>query len=383
MRIRVKAFMVIAATLMALIITACATRIIYTPDYDYYIPDRDYSINYNYITDDDGNDGNGSETDYFISLLKPTHTPHGYIGRFFVQYISNNLPGRVAFTYREYEAALWIEQVLLAMGFNGSQITLQSFFYSDVEAFLNYFSPGRQGVLNAANLLGRYAGNQRYYSQNVILTIPGQSESTIIVGAHYDSFRYAGASDNASGTALLLEAAQRIQEQEHYHTLIFVFFGSHELGLLGTLYFYESLSEEERGNIELMIVADVLIEGPDLTFVTGYISSTPGVMGLGSNTTSIRMVNHVRSFEQEHDFILTQTTMGTSDERVFLARGHTIFAMWGLERRSPVSFGTNFLHSHRDSYEYISNRFPGMVEQNMRAFSLLLESMLLRNWTVR
>jgi len=60
---------------------------------------------------------------------------------------------------------------------------------------------------------------------------------------------------------------------------------------------------------------------------------------------------------------------------VFLLNGHTVLAFWGVEL-SP-RFNTNFLHSYKDCYEYISARSPGMVERAMNAFAMLLEEIFI------
>jgi acetylornithine deacetylase/succinyl-diaminopimelate desuccinylase-like protein len=58
---------------------------------------------------------------------------------------------------------------------------------------------------------------QTYESENIIATKPGKFDQTVIVGAHYDSVSErtcddgnisTGAGDNASGVAVMLEAAE-------------------------------------------------------------------------------------------------------------------------------------------------------------------------------
>ena len=306
----------------------------------------------------------------FASMIMPISASHGYIGHWYVRHISTYLPSRVPFTYRELDAALWLEQMLLAKGFNEPQVRLQTFAYYDVLDWEDYFGWGVPSGRHAVKQQGWHEGHEmREYSQNIIVTIPGQSAQTIIIGAHYDSLRYSGASDNASGTALLLESAQRMLAKDSYYTLVYVFFGAHEVGLLGTFYFYESLSPEERESIVLYINADVLIEGPDLLVSSGYN------FRLSANAISERASSIAESFYNSHQIIFHQPHITGGDQLLFLYKGHTTLAFWGAEFY-PI-FNTNFLHSHRDSYEYISNRFPGMIERAMNAFALLLEAVLL------
>ena len=307
----------------------------------------------------------------FTSLIFPTGMPHGYIGHWYVQHISRYLPSRVAFTYRELDAALWLMQMLNAKGFCESQVYLQTFSLDDVASWENYFGWGLPGPYEVQQLGWTEGHEVRGYSQNVIVTIPGQSTKTIIIGAHYDSLRYPGTSDNASGTALLMENAQRMLDQDNYYTLVYVFFGAHEVGMLGGFYFYNSLSPAEREAIVIYMQADILIEGPDLIFSTGY--GTGHGHELNQNTLSEQMSATIMSLADAYEIEIRQSGAMGSEKRLFLYYGHTTLSFWGLD---PVR-STNFLHSYKDCYEYISAMFPGMIEKTMNAYALLLEAVLL------
>ena len=329
-----------------------------------------------YVIDDDYKIEEGPPEDYFPridfdaidfnSLIISTDTPHGYIGHWYVRHISTELPSRVAFTYRELDAALWLVQMLHAKGFNEEQVRLQTFSRYDIIPWEDYFGWGLPG-LYAVRRQGWTGGHQeRGYSQNVIVTIPGQSPQTIIIGAHYDSLRYPGTSDNASGTALLMENAQRMLAKDNYYTLVYVFFGAHEIGMFGGFYFYNSLSAQEREVIMLYIQADVLIEGPDLVFSTGH------GFELNPNALSEEMTARIEAFSDAHEIRIRPMPVTGSEQLLFLYKGYTTLAFWGID---PARF-TNFLHTERDCYQYISIMFPGMIETNMGAFALLLEEVL-------
>jgi len=303
----------------------------------------------------------------FDSMIIPTDTPHGYLGHWYVRHISTYLPSRVPFTYRELDAALWLKQMLYAKGFDDCQVQVQTFSHYSVSGWEDYFGLGISGLYSVKQQ-GWHDGHEvRRYSQNIIVTIPGQSTQTIIIGAHYDSLRYSGTSDNASGTALLMENAQRMLAKDNYYTLIYVFFGAHEIGMLGTFYFYDSLSQEERDSIVLYINADVLIEGPALAISSGY------GFQLNSNTLTEQTNAIAESFYDTYGIEFNSSWQITGgDQLVFLYKGYTTLAFWGV---CPVNF-THFLHSPRDSYDYISSKYPGMVERAMNAFALLLEAVL-------
>ncbi len=74
---------------------------------------------------------------------------------------------------------------------------------------------------------------------NLIAFVPGKSESTIVISAHYDHIGiinneiFNGADDNASGTAALLKFASYYTKNRPNHSLIFAFFDAEEMGLQG------------------------------------------------------------------------------------------------------------------------------------------------------
>jgi len=200
--------------------------------------------------------------------------PHGQMGLSVVEFMSDHLYFRTPFTYREKEAAVWIVEELLAMGFDWDDIKVQEFTYDDVSWF-NIFDFGWELAEQWAEQ-GDLQLRQNRMSQNIILTIPGQSDDFIVVGAHYDTYLSAGASDNASGVGLLLESAYRMRYADNYHTIVYVFFGAEEVGLLGARYYYDSLTQQERDHIVMMINADGVIDGPYLMYAAA-IGAGPGL----------------------------------------------------------------------------------------------------------
>jgi len=223
------------------------------------------------------------DVENFEAVREPafsTDLPYGAIAVNYIEYISDNLGGRSAFTYRELEAAVWIVEELLAMGYGWDAIYVQEFTYWDFSNGVMTASPLSWATVTSSYVLGvgrEYLLRPDRVSQNIILTLPGQSQRKIIVGAHYDSPPYPSASDNASGTALLLESAQRMMDLEHYYTIVYVFFGAEEVGLAGAFYYYESLTQAQRDNIVIMVNADVLIEGPYTIYSAGAAPSLDDV----------------------------------------------------------------------------------------------------------
>ena len=86
-----------------------------------------------------------------------------------------------------------------------------------------------------------------YKTKNVIGLIEGKnSDSLILITAHFDHLGkigntiFPGASDNASGTAFLLELAKYFSQNKPKYSLVFIGFAAEEAGLVGSKYFVEN-----------------------------------------------------------------------------------------------------------------------------------------------
>ena len=84
----------------------------------------------------------------------------------------------------------------------------------------------------------------RFEGRNVVGKITGEtSDSCIVLTAHYDHLgmmgeaMFPGASDNASGTAMLLDIMQLYRENKPKHDIYFISFAAEEAGLVGSKYF--------------------------------------------------------------------------------------------------------------------------------------------------
>ncbi|WP_096438696.1 M28 family peptidase [Alteribacter populi] len=88
-------------------------------------------------------------------------------------------------------------------------------------------------------------------SQNVIAVKepkgkPVEDPEIVYVTAHYDSVPYSpGASDNASGTSVVLEFARIMEAYPTEKEIRFIFAGAEEIGLVGSRYYVSQLSDDE------------------------------------------------------------------------------------------------------------------------------------------
>jgi len=89
-------------------------------------------------------------------------------------------------------------------------------------------------------------------SQNIIaIKKPDNnaSQNIILISAHYDDTGYGAVIDNATGVALLLEAARLTANTNCHAEVRFVLFGGEQCGLNGSRYYVSKLSEEEKKNM--------------------------------------------------------------------------------------------------------------------------------------
>ena len=118
-------------------------------------------------------------------------------------------------------------------------------------------------------------------SQNVVAFLPaakkpkGVPTPLVIVGAHYDAVAAgAGADDNASGVAVMLETAERIAKYKPEYDIAFVAFGAEEAGLRGSAYYVSQMSAEDKARTIAMINFDSLIVGDKLYIHAGANGKT-------------------------------------------------------------------------------------------------------------
>jgi hypothetical protein len=85
----------------------------------------------------------------------------------------------------------------------------------------------------------------------------GDKNHTLVVDAHLDAIYGAGILDNATGSAAILDIAQKMKNVTPTNKLRFVWFGGEELGLLGSAYYVNNLTSTEASHIGYDLDADV------------------------------------------------------------------------------------------------------------------------------
>ena len=294
----------------------------------------------------------------------------------FLKHIQSNYPGRVAGTEKETEMAVFILSVLLNGGYAESDIAIESFEIDDSTPMMD------EAIQNVFD-----GGEKSNSSQNILITKKGESEKTIIVGAHYDSAGTHGVDDNGSGVSVALENALRMVNTPTYYTIQYVFFGSEEPGMYGSRAYVESLSEKERENIILMINIDTVLAGDYLYLYGGKVNDNGTVDNTEAVFKAYEIVKEIGLNIQlppdgNNDYPYP-TGQKRSDHAPFNDIGipYIYFEANNWENGSPVETEKNglIMHTDMDDLDFIENEYSGRVQNTLSSYSILLYSLLQEN----
>ena len=104
---------------------------------------------------------------------------------------------------------------------------------------------------------------------NVICTLPGSSEDTIIVGAHFDHVPAGdGVVDNWSGASLLPSLYEAVKDQSRKHTYLFIGFTDEERGEVGSRFYAQHMSKQDVAHTAAMVNMDTLGLAPTEIWVS-------------------------------------------------------------------------------------------------------------------
>ncbi len=121
-----------------------------------------------------------------------------------------------------------------------------------------------------------------YPDPNIICTLRGESDSTIVVGGHFDNGGEGhGVIDNWSGAVLLPTLYESLKIRPRKHTFVFVGFAAEEAGLKGSAFYAGHMTREEVARTRAMVNLDCLGLG------------TTAVLTLSSNKMLMDMLTRV------------------------------------------------------------------------------------------
>lgn len=184
--------------------------------------------------------------------------------------------------------------------------------------------------------------NGGYEGKNIIATLPGEDNSTVIISAHYDSYPTSpGADDDGSGIACLLMIAKIISNYEFKHTIKFVAFSGEEQGMLGSQVYVKYLYENGED-----VIADINVD------TVAHTESKEGgeLIRVLSDEASLWITDIAEEMSYKYDIGLSLFRHGN-----FPAGDHQSFIDYGYEAVFFVEydFNTN-MHTPNDTVEHIN-----------------------------
>ena len=141
----------------------------------------------------------------------------------------------------------------------------------------------------------------------------GRKNHVVVVDAHLDAIYGAGMLDNASGSATILDIAEKMKRVNPLNKLRFIWFGGEELGLLGSQFYVDNLSKRQLSHIDYDLDADVTATpnyligildpaAPDL-FGRTVTSTFPKRVYKASKVARNQAVDYLDSIDKNHEFL--------------------------------------------------------------------------------
>jgi Zn-dependent M28 family amino/carboxypeptidase len=136
---------------------------------------------------------------------------------------------------------------------------------------------------------------------NVLAETPGGNPNNVImVGAHLDSVNAGpGIQDNGSGSAAILEVARQMAKVRPFNKVRFALWGAEESGLVGSIFYVNSLTPAEQAKITLYLNFD-MIGSPNHVFFVYDGDDSDGV-GAGPGPSGSAQIE--KTFEAFYDLV--------------------------------------------------------------------------------
>ncbi|TAQ91613.1 hypothetical protein B7494_g123 [Chlorociboria aeruginascens] len=239
-----------------------------------------------------------------------------------------------------------------------------------------------QGVIknSGADKYGAYAKHFIHpWGQNsVIATIPGKSNSTVVVGAHQDSINLflpsilsaPGADDDGSGTVTILEAlrvlltSRDVIKGKGENTIEFHWYSAEEGGLLGSQAIFSEYQKAGR-NIKAMLQQDM----------TGYVQRTLDAgekesVGVITDFVDPGLTDYIKKVVTEYceiPYVETKCGYACSDHASASKAGYP--SAFVIE--SDFKYSDNHIHTSDDLIKYLS--FDHMLQHARLTLGLVYE----------
>ena len=175
-------------------------------------------------------------------------------------------------------------------------------------------------------------------THNIIAVLPGKDKRLkheyVVVGSHYDHLGmggkdsgsrrpdtlavHPGADDNASGDAVVLELAKYFKKSGSPRSIIFMFFGAEEQGLVGSKEFLEWMRHADSQRINLPATKDGIVAMVNLDMVGRMRDNALSVSGTGTSSEFKAIAEQVAE-QTKLNVSCTADGYGASDQASFVA----------------------------------------------------------------
>ena len=175
-------------------------------------------------------------------------------------------------------------------------------------------------------------------THNIIAVLPGKDkrlrDEYIVVGSHYDHLGmggegsgsrrpdtlgvHPGADDNASGDAVVLELAKHFKKVRSSRSIIFMFFGAEEQGLIGSKNFIEWMKKEDAQRKRLPADIKGIVAMVNLDMVGRMRDNALSVSGTGTSSEFKAIAEEVAA-QTNLNISCTPDGYGPSDQASFVA----------------------------------------------------------------
>ena len=181
-------------------------------------------------------------------------------------------------------------------------------------------------------------------SRNVVATLPGETNYTVIMSAHYDSVDDSpGADDDGSGVSSVLMAARILSSYSFRHTVTFICFSGEEQGLYGSGAYARGAYERDES-----ILAVLQLDG------VGHAVSSKGgsTIRLCANDASTWITDAAQRVLDSHG---DAVGLSIHRNRNFAGSDHQSFINYGYEGVFFLEYEFNpHYHSPGDTIEHVN-----------------------------
>lgn len=170
---------------------------------------------------------------------------------------------------------------------------------------------------------------------NLLCVLQGDSDSVILVGAHYDHVDSGeGVVDNWTGASLLPSLYQALNVGQRRYTIIFAAFAGEERGLVGSRFYVKTLAPDKLKKIRAMICIDTLGLGPTKVWVSRSDQELTDAFGILAHTLKLPVAR------------VDVERVGMSDEEPFIAQKVPCLVIHSVTQNT-----LRILHTSDDNYK--------------------------------